>query len=145
MGAAVRAFGLIAAGALCAALTAGCGSDDGDGADVASESPSATATESSGSATPEPSPSAEEPGPPPASWPACAETWVAGADLPSPYKGCADGDTAVPADPLRCSMGALLVTYDDRFWAVPGHVISEAEGALNRDPDYRQARATCTA
>jgi hypothetical protein len=142
MGAVVRAFGLIAAATLCAGLAAGCGDDDGT--PVASESTSPSAAES---ATPEPSPSVDEPSetPAPPSWPACGATWVAGADLPKPYDGCAQGDTAVPAEALHCSMGALLVTYDDRFWGVPGHVISEADGALAKDPGFRQARAACTA
>lgn len=141
MGAVVRAFGLIAAGTLCVGL-AGCGDDDGSGAPVAAESTSTSAT-----ATPEPSPSVDEPSetPIPASWPACGEAWVAGADLPKPYDGCVAGDTAVPAVTLNCSMGAVLVTYDDRFWAVPGHVISEADGPLEKDPEYRQARGACTA
>ena len=143
MGAVVRIFASIAVGTLCTALLAGCGSDDGNGSAVASDStsPSASPSEST-----EPSPT-EEPSEtaPPASWPACADAWVAGADLPSPYDGCADGGTAVPADALHCSMGAVLVTYDGRFWAVPGHVISVADGPLERDPDFKQARATCTA
>ena len=144
MGALLRAFGLIAAGTLCLGLAAACGDDDGSGAPSATDSTSSAATES---ATPEPSPSVEEPSetPVPASWPACGATWVAGADLPKPYDGCAARGTAVPADGLHCSMGAVLVTYDDRFWAVPGHVISEADGPLQKDPDFRQARAVCTA
>jgi hypothetical protein len=52
---------------------------------------------------------------------------------------------AVPAESVHCSMGALLVTYDDRFWGVPGHEISRADGKLAKDPDFQQARATCTA
>jgi hypothetical protein len=148
MAAAVRAFLMIATGAMCASLLSGCGSDDGDGAAVASDSASPSASASaSDSASTDPTPETEEPSAtaPPPSWPACADAWVAGADLPAPYDGCAKGATAVPADSTHCSMGALLVTYDGRFWAVPGHVISEANGPLNRDPDYRQARATCTA
>ena len=52
---------------------------------------------------------------------------------------------AVPAESVHCSMGALLVTYDDTFWGVPGHEISRADGKLQKDADFRQARATCTA
>lgn len=144
MGALLRAVTSIAVGTLVVGLTAGCGSEDRDGASVASESATPSASAEASEST-EPSPSAEEPSPPPASWPACSEVWVAGADLPSPYDGCAEGDIAVPADAQRCSMGAVLVTYDGRFWGVPGHVVSKADGPLNRDPDYRQARGACTA
>jgi hypothetical protein len=42
-------------------------------------------------------------------------------------------------------MGAVLVTYADRFWAVPGHVISAASGRLADDPRFRETRDTCTA
>src|SRR5689334_5171985 len=104
MGAVVRAFGSMAAVALCVALAAGCGDDDGTPTASDSTSPSATVSE-----TPEPSPSVDEPSetPVPPSWPACGEAWVAGADLPKPYDGCAEGATAVPADGLHCSMGAV--------------------------------------
>lgn len=149
MGAVVRAFVWIAAGTLCAGLVAGCGSDDGGGADLASDSGSPTV---SPEPSEEPTEPAEEPSeepsetPAPASWPACSDVWVAGADLPQPYDGCADAaGLAVPAQAIRCSMGAVLITYDDRFWGVPGHKISQAEGRLAKEPAFEQARATCTA
>jgi len=149
MGALVRTVTLIAGGLLCAGLVTGCNSD-GSG-DVATDSMSPSATDSTDpaeSASADPSPSSEAPSetPAPASWPACTDAWVAGANLPKPYDGCADAaGLAVPAESLHCSMGAVLVIYDDSFWGVPGHVISQSDGPLTKDPKYRQARATCTA
>lgn len=142
-----RTFGLIAAAALVAGLVAGCGSDDGEAtATDGSATPSAA---DSASETPTPvessSPDGPSETPAPASWSACADVWSEGAVLPKPYPGCSRGGLAVPAKPTHCSMGALLVTYDDRFWGVPGHEISRADGALQDDPDYRRDRATCTA
>ena len=147
MGVLLRTFAMIAAGTLVAGLAAGCGSDGGDAAPAATDT--AGPSEST-SPTAEPSPSdsaspSQTQTPAPASWPACGEAWVADANLPSPYKGCARDGVAVPADAIHCSMGAVLVTYDDRFWGVPGHVVSQSDGPLQDDPRYRQARAVCTA
>lgn len=140
----LRTLALIAVGVLLTGLATGCGSDD-DGDRVATDTASSPSTE--GSSPTEPAPTADKPSasPAPASWPACGDVWVEGADLPSPYAGCARDGAAVAADRLHCSMGALLVTYDDRFWGVPGHEISRAQGALRRDPRFRQARGACTA
>jgi hypothetical protein len=145
----VRKFGLIAVATLVVGLAAGCGSDDGSGDGVATES-SATpsASESPASETPAPSSSAAEPShqtAAPASWPTCGEVWSEGAVLPKPYPGCSLDGMAVPAESVHCSMGALLVTYDDTFWGVPGHEISRADGKLEKDPGFQQDRATCTA
>ncbi|GAA4695912.1 hypothetical protein GCM10023349_09100 [Nocardioides conyzicola] len=145
MGVVLRTFVMIAAGTLVAGLAAGCGSDEGDAAPVATDSASPS---QSASPTVEASPTASEESSQtaaPASWPDCSDTWVADADLPSPYKGCAADGIAVPADSIHCSMGAVLVTYDDRFWGVPGHVISQSKGPLQKDARYRRTRATCTA
>jgi hypothetical protein len=140
---------MIAAATLVVGLTAGCGSDDGTGNGSATES-SATPSASESAATETPAPetsSAAEPSETaaPASWPTCAEVWSEGAVLPKPYPGCSLDGLAVPAESVHCSMGALLVTYDDTFWGVPGHEISRAEGKLEKDPGFRQDRATCTA
>ncbi|GAA4732874.1 hypothetical protein GCM10023350_15420 [Nocardioides endophyticus] len=145
-----RGFGFIAAAALVAGLAAGCGSDDGSGDGVATDS-SATpsASESAASETPAPdgSSSAAEPSATaaPASWSTCAEVWSVGAVLPKPYPGCSLDGLAVPAESVHCSMGALLVTYDNTFWGVPGHEISRAHGKLAKDPEFQRVRATCTA
>jgi len=145
----VRTFGLIAAATLVVGLAAGCGSDDGTGNGSATES-SATPSASESAASESPAPdesSAAEPSETaaPASWSTCAEVWSEGAVLPKPYPGCSLDGLAVPAESVHCSMGALLVTYDDTFWGVPGHEISRADGKLAKDPAYQQDRATCTA
>ena len=144
MAAVRRGFGFIAAGALVLGLASGCGSDEaGDVATDGSATPSASPTDKpTAETTPTPE---EDDTAAPASWPTCAEVWKEGATLSKPYAGCSLGGAAVPADSVHCSMGALLVTYDDRFWGVPGHEISRADGTLQQDADFRQARATCTA
>jgi hypothetical protein len=146
MAAVIRAFGLLAAGALVVGLGAGCGSDDaGEVATDSSATPSVSDSptdDSTAQATPSPT---EEDKAAPASWPSCADVWGEGAALPKPYPGCSLDGVAVPADSVHCSMGAVLVTYDDRFWGVPGHRISRADGKLQQDADFRQVRATCTA
>jgi hypothetical protein len=142
-----RAFGLIAAATLAVGLAAGCGSDDGTDA-ATDSSPTPSASESAAETpAPDDTSSAAEPSETaaPASWPTCADVWSEGAVLPKPYPGCSLDGLAVPAESIHCSMGALLVTYDDTFWGVPGHEISRAQGTLEKAPAFRQARATCTA
>jgi hypothetical protein len=141
-----RTLGLIAAATLAVSLTAGCGSDDGGDAVATDSSATPSASAPSDTSSPEETTAAEpSETAAPASWSTCAEVWSDGAVLPKPYPGCALDGVAVPAESLHCSMGALLVTYDDTFWGVPGHEISRADGKLEKDPDFRQARATCTA
>ena len=101
-----------------------------DGADDASESPST-----------EPSETAD----PAADWPECGATWADEQKLPRGYRGCREGDQAVKAEARPCSFGRPLVTYDDRFWAVPSGVIHEASGSLEKDPAYRSDLKSCTA
>ena len=49
------------------------------------------------------------------------------------------------ADSRPCSFGRPLVTYAERFWAVPSGVIHEASGPLKKDPAYRSDLKSCTA
>jgi len=146
----VRTFGLIAAATLVVGLAAGCGSDTGtDNGSATESSATPSASESAASETPAPDASSSDAEPSetaaPASWSTCGEVWSEGATLPKPYPGCSLDGLAVPAESIHCSMGALLVTYDDTFWGVPGHEISRAAGKLEKDPGYQQDRATCTA
>ena len=148
MAAVIRAFGLIATATLVVGLVAGCGSDGGSEG-VATDSSVTPSASDPASETPAPDESTAPAEPSetaaPASWPTCAEVWSEGAVLPKPYPGCSLDGLAVPAESVHCSMGALLVTYDQAFWGVPGHEISRAEGKLQKDPRFQQARATCTA
>lgn len=77
-------------------------------------------------------------------WPACAEVWVADSDLARGYRGCVEAGTAVPAEKQTCSSGQVLVTHDDRFYAVLGGPVNETDG-LAEDADYGRARAACLA
>lgn len=111
-------------------LIAGCG-DDSD-ADRASDP---TPTESVATETTE---AADL-------WPDCAKVWQDGETLPARYRGCLDGDTEVARESRYCEFGKPLVTYADRFYAVPRGTIHEVQGSLEKDRGYRRALASCTA
>ncbi len=143
----------LAAGALLGlALLTGCGSESDDAENASDDTSSSTPTES-GTETSQPTsePSQTPTSAPPTSeavppgTPACADVWTAGAVLPRTYSGCADGETYVPADKLGCSSGQRLVRYADRFYAIAGSDISEADGPLMKDKDYGSAAARCRA
>lgn len=114
-------------------LLAACGDDEPTTASDPSAEPDDTSSQPTEGET------AEVP-----DWPSCAEIWVDGADLPQGYKGCLDGDTEVKADRQPCSSGQVLVTYDERFYAVVGGPVNETEG-LAQDSQYRSAKQSCLA
>ena len=132
-----RSAGVLVALAFVLVTLAGCGGDDGDtvsdpGDDPAAASETATATES-------PSEKPEKP-----KGPQCTDVWVEAAKLPGAYQDCYDGDRRVKADGRYCEFGKTLVTYDNRFWAVPGGPIHEVPGKLLDDAHYRDALAKCS-
>lgn len=130
---------LLAALLLPLALLAGCGSDDGDDSatdPAAPTSATATPTES----TPTESPSASET----PRGRICDEVWVADAKLPGGYQSCYQDDRRIKANGRYCEFGKSLITYDGRFWAVPGGPIQEVSGKLLDDADYRDALASCS-
>lgn len=136
-----RTAALIAPLVLSAGLLAGCGGDDGD--EVATD-PAATSSASSeappsgdASASASSSPAADAGGPD------CAEVWVAGGTLPRGYQECYEGDERVQANGRYCEFGKPLITYGDRFWAVPGGRIGESRGALLEDAAYEDALRKC--
>jgi hypothetical protein len=140
---------VIAALAIPVALLSACGDDDGDDASdpgSSSDTPSGSASESATDTpteAPTDQPTATED--PTADWPKCASVWTAGAALPRAYEGCRESGTAVKADSRMCSFGRPLVTYADRFYAVPTGVIHETAGPLKKDRAYQSALASCTA
>jgi hypothetical protein len=126
-------------------LLSACGGDSGSTAadPVGSDSTSAAPTESS---TPsETASEATSSAPATPDWPACSDVWTADADLPGGYKGCLEGDTAVPADGLMCSSGQRIVRYDEQFFAVPGGTIYQATGPLEKDKQYLKMVRVCRA
>lgn len=138
-----RRLASLALGALLAGLLLGCGSDS-DGSEPIARDGSTSASSDSGSPSPsEASPSDTSSALP--DWPACAQVWVEGENLPKPYDGCLDGDQAVAAQARKCSAGVQLVSYAGRFWGVPGHRISKADGALRSDAEFQRTLATCQA
>jgi hypothetical protein len=125
---------LWAALALPLVLVAGCG---GDHATDAATDPAPTASSPS-AASPSASPSSR-----PAS-PQCAEVWQAGETLPRGYDGCYEGERRVRANGRYCEFGKPLLTYDDRFYAVRGGRIAEAEKPFGQDAGYQGVLATCS-
>jgi hypothetical protein len=125
----------------------GCGDDtaaDPAAAD-SSDSPSASVETSE---PPEPSPSASAIEPSETAevlpdWPACAEVWVVDARLAADYQGCLEGKTPVKAKNQYCEFGKKLVTYGDRYWAVRGGKVNDANGPLEDSQDYRDDLASC--
>lgn len=132
-----RTAALLAPLLLTGALLAGCGEDDGrtasDPADTASATPAPSDSSSAGA-----SGDATQ-----ATGPDCAEVWVAGETLPRGYEGCDQDGQQVKADGRYCEFGKPLVTFDDRFWAVPGGRIGESDGPLLQDAAYKDALRKC--
>lgn len=77
-------------------------------------------------------------------YPPCDRIWVAGRDLPVGYAGCRDGKRRVAADQRHCALGRMLVTYADRFYAVPGFRVNAVPEGLGKSKAYRQAERVCT-
>lgn len=128
-----RTAALLAPLVLTGALLAGCGGDEGSTATDPS-APTGSGASASGSSTPSA---------PAADGPDCAEVWVAGEQLPGGYQECWSDGQRVKADGRYCEFGKPLITYDDRFWAVPGGRIGEAEGGLLQDAAYKDALRKC--
>lgn len=127
---------LLAPLVLTGALLAGCGDDGGTTAtDPAAGSEAPAPTSSDSSATPSASPAPEGPD--------CASVWVTGETLPGGYRGCVEDGRLVKPDGRYCEFGKPLITFDDRWWSVPGGRIGEAEGPLRRDRAYRDALRSC--
>lgn len=136
---------VIAALAIPMALLSACGDDGGDATDPGSESSASDSPSESVTESPSAEPTDQPTTDPSADWPSCDSVWSDGAQLPRGYKGCRDGETAMPADGRACSFGRPLITFANRFYAVPTGVIHETAGALAKDPGYRSAMASCTA
>src|SRR5215203_3896110 len=113
------AAALLAATALACGL-AGCGEDDGGGSTASGSTPSPSGTAI-----------------------ACAEVW-GGETLPDPYEGCTDDGTLVSPERMECSSGQVIVTYGERYYAVPGGPVNDV-GSLSDSKQYRQAMRQCTA
>ncbi len=109
-------------------LAAGCGDDDADPADnLAGDDPTSQSPSSTEGST---------------GLPACADVWVAGAKLRRDYRGCEQDGTAVKADKHRCSYGAAIIEFDDRFYAVTGKFINEVP-SLTESEQFQQALTAC--
>jgi len=74
--------------------------------------------------------------------PACAEVWTADARLAGTYRGCLDGGKRIEAVVAHCESGQRIVTYDDRYYAVPGAVINDV-GDLETSDQYHRAMDSC--
>lgn len=65
--------------------------------------------------------------------------------MPRAYNGCLEGSRYVPKDAMGCSSGQRMITYDDRFYGVPGGTVQRARPTLAKDPAFRKDLAACTA
>jgi hypothetical protein len=74
--------------------------------------------------------------------PGCDEVWVGDQKLPVRYLGCDVGGKPVRAKATHCESGQKIVTYDGRFYAVPGRPINDV-GDLETSADYQAALASC--
>jgi len=130
---------LVGALAFVSIALVGCGGDDDSTATdpVAGDTTSAPTASPTESATSEPT-EVEEP-----KEPQCADVWVVDGKLPGGYQDCYDGDKRVKANGRYCEFGKPLVTYESRFWGVPGGVIHEVDGKLLDDAKYRDALLKC--
>ena len=76
--------------------------------------------------------------------PECTDVWQTGTRLPTGYRGCTEEGEPVRTDRIRCSFGLVIVTYADRYYAVPGDQINEVT-SLREDPDFRRTVNSCQA
>lgn len=133
----------LAAAVLVVLALAGCGDDDTP-ADSGATSSAPVTPQATTSAASEPTRDLPTKSSPtiPADAPDCADVWASGARLPNGYKGCVAGEQYVRADTLSCSSGQGIVKYDDRFWAVRGGTISQADDIYESDV-YLDSVARC--
>jgi hypothetical protein len=148
-----RLVARLAAGSLASVLLlGGCGDDTASDPSASEGSGSTTspsgAVETSAPAEPSPSTSPIEPtestqGLP--DWPACDDVWVKDKTLPGRYRGCLQGTIAVKALQEYCEFGKRMVLYNDRFWAVRGGKVNDADGPLKDSKDFLDDLASCQA
>lgn len=133
----------LAAAVLVTLVLAGCG-DDGKSADGDSTPAASVSSQATTSAASEPTRDLPTKASPtiPADAPDCAAVWSNGAKLPNGYKGCVADGKYVRADTLSCSSGQGIVKYDDRFWAVRGGTIAQADDIYESDI-YLDSVARC--
>lgn len=76
-----------------------------------------------------------------ASGPDCSAVW-SGHTLPQGYTGCVQGAQMVKAQKHACESGQVVVTFGDRYYAVPGGPINDV-GTLEKSAQYRKAVRHC--
>lgn len=74
--------------------------------------------------------------------PDCAEVW-SGETLPAEYDGCVDQSEFVEAERWDCASGQVIITFDDRYYAVPGGPVNDVGAPLEDSPQYRKALRGC--
>jgi len=121
---------LAATAALAATGLAGCGEED---AAPAAEPTAAASTSTSPSASTKAAPEPED----------CQDVW-GGRKLPRSYPGCLRNGELVKAAKLFCSSGQVIVTFDDRYYAVPGGPVNDV-GTLKKSKQFQQASRSCSA
>jgi hypothetical protein len=130
-----RVRGLLGAAA-CLVILAACGEESGTASDGSAPSTAGASESATDEPSGDPSASATVAGP------ACDDVWVGGATLPEDYRGCSRDGTWQEPERRRCSFGVPIVTFDGRFYAVPGKVVNDV-GDLGSSKDYQQAVNSC--
>ncbi|WP_372733804.1 hypothetical protein [Nocardioides sp.] len=131
----------LAAAVIAAIALTGCGDDVAQTSDAVDEQSSSTSSTDLDSASA--SESASETSAP-VTLPDCASVWVTGEKLPLKYDGCLEDGNRVKAKKYRCSYEAIIVTYDDRFYARAGRFINEVD-SLKSSKKFKRAIAACQA
>lgn len=129
----MRSLGILAGALLVLTLLTGCAERANLARDVVADTGSSTAGSSAA-------------GSPPAGGnrSACDEVWREGGTLPRNYHGCLEGGVVVRAQSRYCEFGRPLLVHEDRFYAVRGGRIAQAEPSLRQDPAYQRVLATCS-
>lgn len=110
--------------------------------DPSSATTSASPTETS--ETPEAAEPTETPTIEKGTTPECSQVWVDQQIMPIGYRACAqDGETIKPVK-HKCGFGATLLTHDDRFFAIQGLPITDAED-LETSEQFQQLLSSCQA
>lgn len=105
-----------------------------------------TARDEPTSASPTGGPDTSEPAAPtstPPDLPACADLWVEGEVLASPYAGCLEPDGAVSKSLIGC-VNRKVAQHGDDLYAIVGGRIVRAEPNRNHNDVYLDLLASCT-
>lgn len=135
----IRALLTVVGCALAALALTACGNSGDTVATTAGES-SAGSSASQGPSQGQSDGQAQDPSKP---LPKCSAVWAKDADLPRHYQGCSKAGKDVAPHHIDCSSGQRVYVYANRFWAIRGHVISEAPRGFAHSKAFNDMWGTC--